>query len=272
MINVQANQCSQCHVCIENCPLGLLALDKESGLPSMESSYDSVCVRCGQCESACPTGALRVDPASSQPQKPLDKSLNISSQQIAHHMRGRRSIRRYQEKPVDKAVLESLMEIARHAPSGHNGQPLHWTLVYDMEETKRVTGIVMDWMRGLVKEKHPMAKQLNFALFVRAYEKGADPICRHAPHLVVVHADKNNTIAPTDAVIAMTYLELAAPAFDVGTCWAGYFKMAATLSPQLQQALGIPEGNTALGAMMLGYPKTKYYRYPERNAAKILWK
>jgi len=36
--------------------------------------------------------------------------------------------------------------------------------------------------------------------------------------------------------------------------------------------LGIPEGNAAFGAMMLGYPKFAYRRIPLRADAKIVWK
>jgi len=38
-----------------------------------------------------------------------------------------------------------------------------------------------------------------------------DPICRGAPHLVIAHGRKDNPAGFTDAVIALTHLDLAAP-------------------------------------------------------------
>jgi len=70
----------------------------------------------------------------------------------------------------------------------------------------------------------------------------------------------------------LTYLELAAPAFGLGTCWAGYFDVAANLWPPLKNALELPDGHTSFGAMMIGYPKYKYQRMPLRNQAKISWR
>lgn len=243
----------------------------DDGLPMMKTEIDPSCVRCGHCESACPTGALQMDPTNYPAQKPMDPTLAVSPEQMTHHMLSRRSIRRYRSEPVDTKTLRELIEIARHAPSGHNGQPLHWIVIQDTQEVQRMTKIVVEWMRGLIKAKHPLAERLNLAFLVRAHDQGRDLILRHAPHIVVAHAAKDNN-ATIDVTIALTYLELAAPAFEVGTCWAGYFTIAASQSSEVKEALGIPENHVPLGALMLGYPMEKYYRYPERHAAKVSWK
>jgi ferredoxin-type protein NapF len=49
-------QCTQCHLCIDACPMGIL--DKhESGLPQLNIQYAS-CDGCGLCIEACDIGAL----------------------------------------------------------------------------------------------------------------------------------------------------------------------------------------------------------------------
>ena len=78
--------------------------------------------------------------------------------------------------------------------------------------------------------------------------------------------------AQTACVIALTYLELAASAFGLGTCWAGYFNAAATFWPPLQSALALPENHASYGAMMIGHPKFAYHRLPERKEADISWR
>lgn len=41
--------------------------------------------------------------------------------------------------------------------------------------------------------------------------------------------------------------------------------------PPLSEALGLPSGHHAFGAVMVGYPRFKYPRMPARNVPKIDW-
>jgi nitroreductase len=75
-----------------------------------------------------------------------------------------------------------------------------------------------------------------------------------------------------DLSIALSYLELAASAGGLGTCWLGLIVRALKVSKPLQSLIGLPEGHTHFYAMVLGYPQLKYYRLPERKPAKIIWK
>ena len=96
-------------------------------------------------------------------------------------------------------------------------------------------------------------------------------ICRGAPHLIVACAPKEYPWATTDCAIALTYLELAAPSFDLGACWGGFFTAAARQWAPLQETLALPEGQVVCGAMMVGYPRYRYHRLPLRNEPPITW-
>jgi nitroreductase len=72
-----------------------------------------------------------------------------------------------------------------------------------------------------------------------------------------------------DSAIALSYMDLAAPSLGLGCCWAGFFMIAAGSWPPLAEAFQLPEGHKSFGAMMVGYPKFRYQRLPERNEAKI---
>jgi nitroreductase len=104
------------------------------------------------------------------------------------------------------------------------------------------------------------------------WETGYDIICRGAPGLVVTYAPKEYGAAHLDSIIALTFLDLAAPSFALGTCWAGFLMMAASHWPPLQQALSLPEGHACFGAMMIGHPKYKYHRLPLREKPDIAWR
>jgi nitroreductase len=75
-----------------------------------------------------------------------------------------------------------------------------------------------------------------------------------------------------DPFIALSFLDVAAPALGLGTCWAGYLMAAIPQSPPLKEALGLSEAVTSLAAMMVGYPKYRYHRLPPRNEPQIAWR
>jgi nitroreductase len=232
------------------------------------------CKQDGLCVAECPMGIIELRDKESIPIPTLDAHEDwlLSREQVEHFLRSRRSIRTYKEQPVEREILTKIIHIARFAPSGHNHQPVRWSVIYDSQEVRRLAGIAIDWMRGLLDKSDPLAKALHMDRVVAAWDSGVERICRGAPHLIVAHAPKEERTAPQACTIALAHLELAAPSFGLGACWAGYFNAAANFWPPMQDALDLPEEHVSFGAMMVGYPKYKYQRLPLRNEARILWR
>ena len=113
---------------------------------------------------------------------------------------------------------------------------------------------------------------VNLKLEVKWNGTIKDRICRGAPHVLIAHAPKDERTALAACTIALTYLELATPAFGLGACWAGYFNAAANFWPPMAEALDLPEGHVSFGAMMVGQPQFQYPRVPLRNELKTLWR
>jgi nitroreductase len=153
-----------------------------------------------------------------------------------------------------------------------NGQPVHWLVVHDPAEVRRLAGLAIEWMRETAASgaDHPLAGL--FRVLVQTWDAGVDPICRGAPHLVVAHAVAGNPSAYTDSIIALAWLEVAAPSFGLGTCWAGLFQIAASASPALAEALALPEGHAPQYAMALGYPAYRFPRVPGREPVRVTWR
>src|SRR5208283_658666 len=128
-------------------------------------------------------------------------------------------------------------------------------------------GLVIDFMRNMIEEKHPMTQKYSLPRFIKAWETGTDLISRGAPALVIAHAPKDYSWGLTDSAIAVTFLDVAAPSFGLGSCWAGLIMMAAAQWPPLRQAFALPERHACFGAIMLGYPKYEYQRLPLRKKA-----
>jgi len=54
---VNAEMCTGCGVCVDECPVGAIALQEDD----RAKINDTECIRCGKCHDACPQEAVRHD-------------------------------------------------------------------------------------------------------------------------------------------------------------------------------------------------------------------
>ncbi|VEN74540.1 Ferridoxin [Candidatus Desulfarcum epimagneticum] len=268
---VDPDKCDRDGLCVLECPAQIIEMDKNDPVPRPSEMAGDLCMDCGHCVAVCPKGAFFHRSMSPDECPPLQKELLLGPEQAAHFLRSRRSIRVWKDKKVEKDLIEKLIKTARFAPSGHNLQPVMWHVIHDRKDVEKMAGHVADWMRYMMTEHKDVAEMMHMDLVVEKWEKGSDGICRGAPHVIVAHGPAQDPTAQTAATIALTYLDLAAHALGLGSCWAGFFNAAAAFFPPMQKALGLPEGNACLGAMMLGYPRLKYHRLPNRKEPVITW-
>lgn len=270
-ITISSSRCIHCNLCSRVCPIGIIGRQAGTMLPFIAPANDDRCIECGHCEAACPTDAILLTGAHLQPTT-FSVAADLSPEQVAGYFQARRSIRLYKPEPVDPVTLARIFDIVRYAPTGINRQALSWIVINGPEKVQAIARTIIDWSRSLLEKKHPMALQFRFDRMVDAWEKGADPICRKAPCLVIAHSLKEDKMAGTDATIALAHLELAAPSFKLGACWGGYIGIAAALSPEVCAALGIPEDHACHGVIMLGHPAVGYKRPPKRKLATITFR
>jgi nitroreductase/ferredoxin len=271
-ITIDEARCRRDGICRDVCPVQIIGLPTDDGYPALIPGGEDLCIRCGHCVAVCPHRALRHADLSSEAFPPIRRDLLPTAPQVVHFMRSRRSIRNYQPDPLPRATLAAMIDLARFAPSGHNGQPVRWTVIESAADVQQMAGLVAEWMQHLIDARNPLASALHMDRVVRAWSEGADRICRGAPHLIVASADRHDRTAPAAATIALTYLELGAHAMGVGTCWAGYFNMAAGLWPPLKKFLGLPADEAPLGTMMAGRARYRYQRLAARRAPAITWR
>lgn len=270
LFTVDTDKCNQDNICAAECPVKIIQINPDA-VPTPVNGAEKVCIRCGHCVAVCPTGALSHADLKPEDCLPVNPKWLLSPEQAEHFLRHRRSIRVYKDKPVERQTIEKLIHIARYAPSGHNMQPVRWQVIYDKNEVRRLSGHVVDWMRHMLTSATAMAKAMHFDLVVGAWDLGVDVVSRGAPHLILANGPVANMSSQSACTIALTYLELAVPSFGLGACWNGFFNAAAMSWKPLQEDLCLAPGEKNFGAMMVGYPKFKYHRMPERNAPKIRW-
>ena len=268
---IDEDKCNQDGICQMACPTKVILLNSPEEFPTPTQDFADYCLTCGHCVAVCPTGAFSMNWLDSKDCLPIEKEMVLSPKHAEQFLRSRRSIRNFKDKPVERIKLEKLLEIACNAPSAKNSQPWHWTVVEDPAEVKRFAGLVIDWMRSVIEKYPEQAKERGLLRVVASWDAGEERICRGAPHVLVVHGDKNYGFGAEDGALALSYLELFAPTIGLGSCWGGYFYSAVNAYPPLFEALGLPAEHRAFGAVMVGYPKLKYQRLPLRNQPRITW-
>jgi nitroreductase/Pyruvate/2-oxoacid:ferredoxin oxidoreductase delta subunit len=269
LFEVDETLCAMDGICVAECPAFVIEMKDKESFPTVTEGGEARCINCGHCVAVCPHAAISLARMPVDRCPPIDKNLILSEAHAEQFLRSRRSIRTYKNQDVDPETLTRLIEIARYAPTGSNSQLVQWLVVPTREKVVELTGLAVDWMRNAVNEKNPMAEAYQMGGIVRAWDNGIDIISRGAPALVIAHGPEAYPIMTIDSAIALSYLDLAASPLDLGCCWAGFFMIAAEYWPPLAEALQLPEGHKSFGAMMVGYPKFRYQRLPERNEAKV---
>ena len=268
-ILVDQDLCTRCGICSVICPMSIVEPADENTLPKVLDVKAGMCIQCGHCESYCPTQALLLNVRPDEKVLIQPGAGTLSAEDLEVYLKKRRSVRHYTKDPVSKETITRILDIARYAASGSNGQPVEWIVVHDQKKVQKIAGLTVDWMKTLLNTSHPMSGYVP--MFIRAWENGHDVICRGAPHLLFAHIPESNPHTSVDAIIAMTHFDIAAPSFGIGTCWAGFVAAASREYPPLKEALDIPAGRSIAYAMMFGHPHYKVSGIPRRKPLQVTW-
>jgi len=270
-MKIDKEECIACGTCIAVCPVKIIEMKNDEKIPAIIKGAEELCINCGHCVTVCPKSAASLDTMDVNDCKELPQGWQLSPEQVEILLKGRRSIRNFKDEPVDKKIMTDMIDTARYAPTGINKQPVKWAVVYDKDKVQELAKLVVDWMKELVKAKSPIVETFHLDRTIADFEQGQDRICRHAPHVVIAYAAKDDPLAPAASTIALTYLDLIAVSYGLGACWAGYVQMAINASPDVMKFLGLSKKSACFGAMMVGSPKYEYYSIPLREKAHILW-
>jgi nitroreductase/NAD-dependent dihydropyrimidine dehydrogenase PreA subunit len=268
-ILVNHDLCTRCGICSLVCTMAIIDPADDKTLPRVADAKADMCIKCGQCESFCPSLALLLNVLPGEKQILPDGAGIIASDDMAFYLKKRRSVRHFTRELVPKEKILEILDIARYAASAGNNQPVSWLVVYDPNKVNKIAQLTIEWMKCLQNTSHPMSGYVP--MLISAWEQGKDVVCRGAPHLLFAHIPEENPVASVDAIIALTHFDIAAPAFGIGTCWAGFVAMAATFYEPLQQELKLPSKRKCAYAMMFGYPSFKVYGIPRRKPLEVMW-
>ena len=272
LLNIDKNKCKQVGFCVRDCPRVIIRLKDKESYPELVPGSEPSCLVCGHCVAVCPHGALSHKMVPLEDCPPIQKELVIDEAQVVQFLRSRRSIRLFKDQQIEQEKIQKLIEIARYAPTASNTQLIEWLVFNDKNIIKEFAKMTADWARDLLEKDPAAAKHPYIPRIVAAWDVGYDAVLRGAPAMVVASAPREDLNGTVNLTLALSYLELAAPSLGLGACWAGILQGALLTWPPLQKAIGLPKNHKHHYPMMLGYPKAKYFRLPERKPPKITWK
>lgn len=273
-LKIDTMKCKKDGICIGECPFGIIRFREDTGYPDIIPGGEGGCLACGHCVAVCPHGALSHALIPIRHSPVIKRKLTINEEQAVQFLRSRRSIRFYEDKPVERERIERLIEVARYAPTASNMQEVEWLVLSDKSGIHKLAAVTIDWLRGRLTDDPRLAMVYpRFRLIVKAWDDGCDSVLRNAPAVVVASAPGDAANGLVDVTLALSYLDLAAPVMGLGTCWAGLLQGALLSSPSLRESAGIPADHLHHYPMMVGYPAVKqYHRLPERKPPKITFR
>jgi nitroreductase/NAD-dependent dihydropyrimidine dehydrogenase PreA subunit len=271
LLTIDESKCKKDGICAAECPRQIIIQKDDESFPQIRPADEASCMACGHCVAVCPHGALSVAGVAVEDCPEIEKELVLSWDQAEQFLRSRRSVRCFKDKAMDRSTLEQLINTARYAPTASNAQNLHWTVIEGRDKLEPLSRETVNWMERVIEAQPEAPIADYFRPVVAGWANGYDGILRTARTLIVPSAPSGNPNGLVDLSIALAYIELAALPLGVGTCWAGLLRAAMLATPALVETMGLPEGHTWFYPMMIGYPRFKYYRLPERKAPVIHW-
>jgi nitroreductase len=204
----------------------------------------------------------------------------------------RRSVRVFKNKPVEREVIQKILDAAATAPMGF---PPHSTEIVVVDESEEMDflldQLVKDYEFMVKGFSNPIIRTIirlnagaesfhalkNYILDVARHanevyhESGADNYMRGAPVLMLFHGNRRALSYEENAHLICNYAMLAALSLGLGSTIIGLIPPVVDRSKLLRQRYGIPKDHKVCTSLVLGYPKYKYRQGIRRDLAGVTY-
>lgn len=159
LIDVNPDICKRCFTCTKTCPMLIFAKKDKESIPDILKDNLQFCLLCGHCVAICPNGAITHDSFPPGSIVPVRREVLPSAEQVIEMLRMRRSIREFKDKPVERDLIERVIDVARCAPSDHNRQDTEYIVVQERSTLDKIVQLSTAYYENLVGMFHNMAAQ-----------------------------------------------------------------------------------------------------------------
>ena len=174
---------------------------------------------------------------------------------MIQEIKDRRSIRKYEDRPVNDEAIAALIESARIAPSGSNTQPWHFIIVRSPEMRKK-----------LAEASHGQQWMTTAPVHIACV---AD-IRSRIPGSQELYLDEQSSLLEVkqiirDTSIAIEHIVLEAESMGLGSCWIAWFEQN-----KIRPLLQIPPDKYVVCVLTIGYPAEEPAARPRKRIEEIL--
>jgi len=156
-------------------------------------------------------------------------------------IKSRRSIRAYLPKQIKGKELRAILEAGAYAPSAHNEQAWHFTVIRNKELIDRISEKAKELMAA---QKDGWVKEMG--------GKRSFHVLYNAPTVIVVSMRKDAIAPLVDCSAAIQNMLLAAESLGIGSCWIGLARFYFSIKKELPR-LKLPKGHEPCFAVTFGY-------------------
>lgn len=258
---VDQEKCIGCGLCCKDCPSRVLAL--RGGRAAVLSD---MCLKCGHCIAICPKSAVVIDGYDMNEVKDCDKmSFGIDGDVFLNAIKFRRSVRRYKDEPVEKGVIEKIIEAGRFTPTGNNKQNVRYIVAEKSIPTFEAEGLRT--FKKLKRLAGLLGRFVRLPYDLSKYELESG-FFFHGASAVIFIVSKDTV----NASLAAMSMELMAEAMGLGTLYVGLFARAAKMNKRIRNELGLLKKENVIACLAIGYPDVRYMRTAPRKKADIEWR
>lgn len=164
--------------------------------------------------------------------------------EIHELLKNRKSCRKYLPKSVSMQDVYTMLEGARWAPSGKNGQPWRFVIVKEKKIKNRIAGcsIYEDWMR-------------------------------EADTYLIIYLDKESSYNYKNDLqaigAAIENICLQASSMGIGTCWIGEILKMET---EVNAIINVPETYELMAVICVGYEENEILRASRMELNQLIYK
>ncbi len=177
--------------------------------------------------------------------------------EVREAIQSRRSIRKYQNRPVEAEKLTMLLDSAHLAPSGKNAQPCSFIVIQDPAQRQAVYNTCGRY-DYLLEVPLLIALVGDLKSRVKAESKPMDIMAEQ-------YTEERHRII-RDCAIAGDHLVQQAQELGLGTIWVGNFTQEA-----IRETLRAPKDNYVLALLAIGYPAESPEPRPRKPVADTVY-
>jgi nitroreductase/NAD-dependent dihydropyrimidine dehydrogenase PreA subunit len=257
---IDKEKCVGCALCREDCPHHVLALrDGKAALLS------DTCLLCGHCIAICPQSAVTICGYDMNEVKAYNKTnFGIDSDVLLNTIQFRRTVRHYLDTPVERAVVEKIIEAGRWTPTGVNKQKVRYVVAEKSIPLLEAEGLKT--FRKLKCLAALVSKFVKLPFDLSRHKLEAGFFFQGAPVVILIVSQD-----AVDASLAAMSMELMAEAMGLGTLYTGLFARAAKMNKKIRNELGLAKKEAVVTGLAIGYSAVKYLRTVPRKMADLKW-